>query len=339
MENNEIMKRLLQDDKSSNPAEKAGWANVKANANDASISKIRVVTAKYKVYIVLILIFAATLLVKYIPNISDAYDADQKAYIQAKNQLTMVERDIEIAKQDMKYLCDGKDWVVTNEEALKKCLNEERDCSSLPESWKKWEWEESTYDYIIPLSYLQLHSLYNKKMPVDEKRVLKNLNEYLIKQDISWEDKRKVWDILRIEIWDPEAVNQWDEHFFQVTVDVEIEFDTVDDLIGFLYNIEKKLINDSEDRILYKIQTVSYDIVTNDEPQITDIEMIAYYYHDERFNDMTECSDNISNNSTESISEDSLDSEDSSNKKRREQKNDNSDFDSLYQEVFKDLEK
>jgi hypothetical protein len=72
----------------------------------------------------------------------------------------------------MKYLCDEADWVVTNEEALKKCLNENEDCSTLPESWKKWEWDDATYDFSIPLSYLQLHSLYNKKMPVDEKRVL-----------------------------------------------------------------------------------------------------------------------------------------------------------------------
>jgi hypothetical protein len=41
-----------------------------------------------------------------------------------------------------------------------------------------------SYDLSIPLSYLQLHSLYNEKMPVDEKVVLKNLNEYLIKQDM-----------------------------------------------------------------------------------------------------------------------------------------------------------
>jgi hypothetical protein len=34
-----------------------------------------------------------------------------------------------------------------------------------------------------------MHSLYNKKMPVDEKAVLKNLNEYLIKQDISGNDR------------------------------------------------------------------------------------------------------------------------------------------------------
>jgi hypothetical protein len=66
-------------------------------------------------------------------------------------------------------------------------------------------------------------------------------------------------------------------------------------LTDFLHNVEKKLIDNSEDRILYKIQTVSYDIVTNDEPQVTDISMIAYYYHDERFDDQVACSDGTEN--------------------------------------------
>jgi hypothetical protein len=49
------------------------------------------------------------------------------------------------------------------------------------------------------------------------------------------------------------------------------------------------MIDNREDRILYKIQTVSYDVVSNDEPQITDISMIAYYYHDENIDDQAEC--------------------------------------------------
>ena len=151
------------------------------------------------------------------------------------------------------------------------------------------------YDLSIPLSYLQTSSLWNEKMPVDEKRVLRNLNEYLIKQDITWNDRRRVWDILKINIGDPEPVEWWDDHFFMVTVDVEIEFSTVNDLTDFLHNVEKKLIQNSEDRILYKIQAVSYDIVTNDEPQVTDISMIAYYYHDERFDDQVACSDGTEN--------------------------------------------
>jgi hypothetical protein len=39
---------------------------------------------------------------------------------------------------------------------------------------------------------------------------------------------------------------------------------------------------------LYKIQSVSYDIISSDEPQITDISMLAYYYHDERFENLDE---------------------------------------------------
>ena len=112
----------------------------------------------------------------------------------------------------------------------------------------------------------------------------------------------KVWDILKISIWETETLWYWVKetptwnpndpikkenipNFFSVPVEVSIEFDSVNDLVEFLYNTEKKIIDQSDDRILYKIQSVSYDIVSNDEPQITDIAMIAYYYYDERFDD------------------------------------------------------
>ncbi len=296
MENNEIMDRLLQDDKQVS----SKTENVKQNKNwEDSISRVRVVTAKYKVYIVLIAIFIFLLFFSWIPNARDSYDGHKSTFIQVNNRLKSLKSDIEIAKQDMAYLCDESNWVIANEWNLRECLNDKNNCSTLPESWKKWEWDEVEYDYIIPLSYLQLHSLFNKKMPVDEKRVLKNLNEYLIKQDIVWWGVDRVWEILRIEIWDPEEVNN--SHFFKVDVNVEIKFKNVSDLVEFLYNVEKKLIEKGEDRILYKIQTVSYDIVTNDEPQVTDISMTAYYYHDDRFDGEAECENLIEN---ESISTD-----------------------------------
>lgn len=301
MENKEIMERLLQDAKPAK-AEKTEWAAVKAKNDDASISRIRVVTAKYKVYIVLLFIFIALLSLVYIPEANDSYKSSQTSYNQVKANLDNLKASIKEAQEDMSYLCDEKNWVIFNEETLKSCLNEWKECSSLPEAWKIWTGED--YDYSIPLSYLQLHSLYNKKMPVDEKRVLKNLNEYLIRKKLSSWDKERVWEILRIEIWDPEDVNNWNEHFFQVPVDVEIEFWDIGGLTGFLHNVEKKLINDSEDRILYKIQSVSYDIVTNDEPQKTDISMIAYYYHDDKFNDEKECSEELENSSNVDDEED-----------------------------------
>jgi len=308
MENNEIMERLLQDDKRTKSADKG--ASAKANKWDTAISRIRVVTAKYKVYIVLLLIFIALFWFNYIPSAKKDYNNSLTSYSQVNLQLTSLKREIEDAKADMDYLCNDTNWVVANEDSLRKCLNERSGCSSLPDTWRTWTGESTSYDLSIPLSYLQLHSLYNKKMPVDEKRVLKNLNEYLIKQDISWEDKRKVWDILRIEIWDPKAESAGDNHFFAVPVNVQIKFDTISDLTGFLYNIEKKLIENWEDRILYKVQTVSYDIVTNDEPQITDISMVAYYYHDENLKDKKEC-DNESEESYNSNNEEGVNSDES----------------------------
>ena len=287
MENNEIMERLLQDDKQTQTAVKGESTRSQKN-EDIQVSKIRIISAKYKVYIILMLIFIAILWVN-IPKVQQSLKWESAAYDQAKSQLRNIELDIENAKKDMEYLCDDEFGIVSNEEALGDCLNEKNNCSSLPASWKTGTGDDVHFDLSIPLSYLQTNSLWNWKMPVDEKRVLRNLNEYLIKQDISWGGRGRVWDILRINIGDPEPVEWWNNHFFMVTVDVEIEFSTVDDLTDFLHNVEKKLIKNSEDRILYKIQSVSYDIVTNDEPQITDISMIAYYYHDERFDDQGAC--------------------------------------------------
>ena len=279
MENNEILERLLQDDKQPSSVKEEVAVSKQRAKEDMQISRIRVVTAKYKVYIVLLLIFICILLITYIPKENDAMKSNKSSFDQVNSKLERLKNDITIANKDMDYLCNEKNGIVHNDDTLKNCLNTKTSCSELPDTWKIWTW---SYDLSVPVSYLQSNSLYNKKMPVDEKRVLKNLNEYLIKQNI-WNDRKKVWEILKIEIWDPKPVEWWNNHFFKVSLDVEIKFDTVGDLTGFLYNVEKKMIDNREDRILYKIQSVSYDVVTNDEPQITDISMLAYYFHDERF--------------------------------------------------------
>ena len=287
MENNEIMKRLLEDNVHDEQAKKSSSISPKSQkGDDVHMSRIRVVTAKYKVYIVLLLIFICVLLLDYIPDVKSSYQAKQSALNQVNSQLAWIRADIRKAEDDMAYLWD----ITSNEQNLKTCLNEKDKgtCLKLPENWATWEWTWKKYDFSVPLSYLQLHSLYNKKMPVDEKKVLKNLNEYLIKQDIAWGSRTKVWDILKISIGDPRAVKNGDTHFFQVPVNITVEFTTIGDLTGFLYNVEKKMVEKWEDRILYKIQSVSYDIISSDKPQVTDISMLAYYYHDERFENLDE---------------------------------------------------
>ena len=324
MENNEIMKRLLDDNNHNESQQRATWARSKNKDEDLPISKIRVVTAKYKVYIVLVLIFICVLLFEYIPDIKKSYNWKKDSYSQVQAQLRSVEDEIKKAENNKQYLSEIKD----NEESLKTCLNERnRDvCLSLPENWMVWEWDEKQYDFSVPLSYLQVHSLYSNKMPVDEKKVLKNLNEYLIKQDILWGTKSRVGDILKISIWDPTSIK--DNHFFSVPVNVTIEFKTVWDLTWFLYNVEKKLVDNWENRILYKIQSVSYDIIANDEPQVTDISMLAYYYYDEKFENLDEEISEDSNNEENNQSNESQ-------KENTASKNDWWDSKSFLNKIFK----
>ena len=324
MENNEIMKRLLDDNNHNESQQRAIWARSKNKDEDLPISKIRVVTAKYKVYIVLVLIFICVLLFEYIPDIKKSYNWKKDSYSQVQAQLRSVEDEIKKAENNKQYLSEIKD----NEESLKTCLNERnRDvCLSLPENWMVWEWDEKQYDFSVPLSYLQVHSLYSNKMPVDEKKVLKNLNEYLIKQDILWGTKSRVGDILKISIWDPTSIK--DNHFFSVPVNVTIEFKTVWDLTWFLYNVEKKLVDNWENRILYKIQSVSYDIIANDEPQVTDISMLAYYYYDEKFENLDEEISEDSNNEENNQSNESQ-------KENTASKNDWWDSKSFLNKIFK----
>lgn len=291
MENKEIMEKLLENNHSTVSTQASNDSKKK---DEASISRIRVITAKYKVYLVLLLIFICALLLEYLPDIKDKYNATQSSYNQVQSQLNSVNAQIEEAKIEEQYLHE----IIENEDVLKNCLNGQDDeqCAALPETWKQTTEEWVEYNYSVPLSYLQTHSLYSVKMPVDEKKVLKNLNEYLIKEDISWTSKTRVWDILRINIWDPNPVNGGDQHFFVVPVSVSIEFTEIEDLIWFLYNVEKKLVNTWDDRILYKIQTVSYDVISRDEPQITEIGMLAYYYYDEKFENMEDVNLELSEN-------------------------------------------
>jgi cell division protein FtsL len=148
MENNEIMKRLMQDSKQNKSSEKESETTTKAN-NDTAVSKIRIVTAKYKVYIVLILIFICFMCFDFIPDAQDAYKSSQNSLEQVNNEFARVNRDLDDAKKDVKYLRN----IVENEENLKDHLDEEYqlmikknngdyseedeevDCSRLPEDW------------------------------------------------------------------------------------------------------------------------------------------------------------------------------------------------------------
>ena len=87
MENNEIMQRLLQDDKSKSNISDETLVKKTNGDKEIPMSRIRIVTAKYKVYIILLVIFICLLLLIYIPNAKDSLNSIRSSYQQANSQL------------------------------------------------------------------------------------------------------------------------------------------------------------------------------------------------------------------------------------------------------------
>jgi hypothetical protein len=290
-QNNELLDRIM-----GNPTPSSSPTSSSASSNpfdeapivapvDDLLPQTRIVTVRYKVYSAIIVVLLAILFISWLPQMQDTFTATHSVYDQTQQQLQDLAKQKIIAQEDERYLHE----IETNQTTLENCLNNEdgEACATLPVA-RNVEYKGKTIkDFSIPLSYLQLNSLYTPKMPVDEKKVLRNLNEYLIRDGVVQGVSVKNGDITRIAIGDVSAVGG-SSVFFSVPIDLSIKFERVRDLISFVRNVEKKLISIPEDRILYKVKEVGYDIVASDQPQTTDISMTAYYYHDPRFQNVSE---------------------------------------------------
>lgn len=134
------------------------------------------------------------------------------------------------------------------------------------------------------VSYLQIGELTSEKMKIDEQKILRNLDQYLIKNDPTEKVSTTNGVIEGIEIGEPEAVSGTiasakDANFYRVPITIKVTFSDKDDLISFVDNIEKFVIPNKKDRILYKIDEVSYDMMAYDESQTTEILLSAYYFN------------------------------------------------------------
>lgn len=121
-------------------------------------------------------------------------------------------------------------------------------------------------------------------MIVDEKKILKNLDQYLIRNNPEERASTSNGAIEQIEIGEPEQVDGVDHgadaaKLFKLPVTLKVLFSNKDDLISFVDNIEKFIIPQEEDRILYEINEVAYDMMQYDQAQTTELQLTAYYFN------------------------------------------------------------
>lgn len=251
MENNDIISRLLAD------SEWEKIVNIKTEENEV-ISTARVVSIKYKVYAVILMLFFVIFLMNFVLPALDKLSASRLNYQQ---------KTIQIASSDNNKIQYEKDkslieMIASNESQVVACLNLKSWCKALNEQLKN--------NFSFVRSYLQLNNLYDSKMQINEKLLLVNINEYLLKTD-----KSKNWQINSISFGESETVLS---QLYSIPVKLTVSFDTKDDLLSFVDNVDTKILENKSYRILYKIDQIAYDIMNYNQEQTVDILMHAFYY-------------------------------------------------------------
>lgn len=124
-------------------------------------------------------------------------------------------------------------------------------------------------------------------MVIDEKKILANLNEFLLRKNDEGEYNGTI-EAVHIgeeEIAIPtkkidkkgKRLKHAEDQIYFSPLDLKIAFDNKDDLLSFVDNIEKKILDQQEYRILYQIENIKYDILKSQEQQSVDIAMYMFY--------------------------------------------------------------
>jgi len=134
------------------------------------ITTARVVSIRYKVYVIVLLALVGFF----------AYDYVQPAYydyVDTNTKLANVNLEIDnFPTKKMRFEADTKlvNTITQQQNQIISCLNYQIGCAQLDKTIQD--------NFGIARSYIQLTSLSTPKMAVDEKKILANINEFLIKK-------------------------------------------------------------------------------------------------------------------------------------------------------------
>lgn len=240
-------------------------SEIESVSADNHLQVARVVTAKYKIYVIVLLILGVFIWVNYAPQAWSAFQATQQEFAEKQEKIWSLDADlsrITDQKKTRKIAQHQQDLVLS-------CINDQTNCDTLDPS--------VSHHLNAVRSYLQLWGLKSDKMGIDEKKILKNLDQYLIRSDPSQPSSPRNGEIQSIEIWSGTLIDQKTQ-FYKIPISVKVVFASKDDLVSFVNNIEKFIISEENDRILYHIEEVSYDMMAYAESQETELKLLAYYF-------------------------------------------------------------
>jgi len=258
VENKWILNKLMSDNAD---ALDSLWEE-SGSDNDKMMTASRVVQVRYRFYAVWILLCIFLLFFWFIIPSWDTYKSKKSEIQNAKWRLEALEAREDQYNQSIWFL----ETVQENDAKIVSCVNYEETCQALPQEVQDKFW--------LARSYLLTNWMNETKMDVDERKIIENIDRFLVKFEPFLNNSTINWEISKISIWD-KIFNDW---LYTVPVQVNITFEDKKYLLSFINNVEQYIPEDEDIRVLYKIDKISYDIINSDQPQNTSIYMNLYYY-------------------------------------------------------------
>lgn len=260
-ENKDLLKKLITDNNTKKFENL--WVE-EGSDKDEIMTASRIVQVRYRFYAVWVLLLILIVLFKLFLPTLDKYDAKKAELANLKTNLESLEN------RERQY--EESIWFVENinknSEQIVDCINKWESCQGLPKDVQDQLW--------LAKSYLLTKNMDNAKMDVDERKIIENIDMFLLKLEPFSNNSFVNGTLSKISIWDKESVD-W---LYKVPVQLDITFDDKESLLAFINNIEKYVPEDESVRVLYKIDKITYDVVNSDEPQDTTIYMNLYYYEE-----------------------------------------------------------
>jgi len=235
-----------------------------SNMADFSSASARVLSIRYKVYVLFILLMVYVF-IQYL--FFPALDNYQNKSLQLQNRIAEINN---FESERLRLLSDVLfiDKLDEQESLIIDCFNREVACDNIDDVIKN--------NFNLSRTYLNINNISDDVMIVDEKSILANINDFLMMWWAVWNRSRN-GVIQRIVISDPQLYRN---NIYSVDIDLNISFDNKEGLLSFLDNVENKVSENPNLRQLYLINKVDYNVVMFDQEQDSQISLTLFYYVD-----------------------------------------------------------
>lgn len=257
-QNNDIMARLLSE----------SWTSIPASdesQEQTSIASARVLSTRYKVYFLMVLVWVYVFL-QYI--FFPALDKQQLHQGELQNIVSQLQS---FEAKRLKYMQDATfiQKAQEQQDALLACINQTWSCDIIDPLLQERK--------DLAQFFLKLQNVSDPVMGLDEKRILASLNDYaLLRFPNNPASRERNGTVQAIRIGDSVV---YDGAVYRVPIDTEITFANKDGLLSFINNIENTVAINPAYRLMYVIDQIDYDVVKYDEEQKAKVALSLFYYN------------------------------------------------------------